>query len=103
MNPNTTIEVLEADGITLTTTPHGTIRAHGPLLDHHRTLITTHKTALLDYLNFTCLTCHGDAAVFDSDGTPWCETHMPATDPAISAALVTLAALGPLTLEQAAS
>lgn len=68
-----------------------------------RTWVAANRQLVLDWLNFTCLTCHGEAAVFDSDGTPWCETHMPATDPAISAALVTLAALGPLTLEQAAS
>lgn len=103
MTPAQLVDQLAADSITLTATPHNTIRAHGTLTDHHRTLITTHKDALLDWLRFTCHTCHHPAAVFDSTGTPWCAEHMPVTDPAIRAAIVTLAQLGPLTLEEQAS
>lgn len=95
---------LDHHGITLTLTPAGRIHLdtdHPP--NHIRDWIAAHRDLVLDWLNFTCVRCGLDAIVFDTNAQPWCEQHMPITDPAISAALVTLAALGPLTLEQAAS
>ena len=95
---------LNLHNITATLTAAGRIHlntTHPP--EPIRQWITHHRQLVLDSLAFTCHHCHHEAAVFDTTGTPWCETHMPATDPAIRAAIVTLAALGPLTLEQAAS
>lgn len=95
---------LDLHNITATLTAAGRIHldtTHPP--DHIRQWITQHRQLVLDWLNFTCVRCGLDAIVFDTNAQPWCEQHMPITDPAISAALVTLAALGPLTLEQAAS
>lgn len=84
--------------ITLTADPDGRIRATpAPIPDTIRTWIVDHRPQVLDWLAFRCH-CGHDAAVFDSDGTPWCDEHMPDTDPAIRAALVTLAQLRP-TLE----
>lgn len=93
---------LDLHNITATLTAAGRIHldtTHPP--DHIRQWITQHRQLVLDSLAFTCHHCHHEAAVFDTTGTPWCETHMPATDPAIKAALTTLATLGPLHLGQA--
>lgn len=95
---------LDHHGLTATLTPAGRIHlntTHPP--EPIRQWIAGHRALVLDWLHFRCHTCGLDAAVFDSHATPWCKTHMPPTDPAIRAAIVTLAALGPLTLEQAAS
>ena len=67
-----------------------------------RTWVAANRQLVLDWLNFTCPTCGLEAQVFDTTGTPWCETHMPITDPAIRAAIATLNTLGPLTLQATA-
>lgn len=97
---------LDVHGLTLTPANKNGIRATGTnttIPDHVRDWIVEHRQLVLDWLHFRCVRCAAEAAVFDSTGTPWCAEHMPVTDPAIRAAIVTLAQLGPLTLEEQAS
>lgn len=93
---------LDRHSITATLTPAGRIHLNttNPP-DHIVTWIKTHRQLVLDWLHHTCHTCHDPAAVYDTDGTPHCTTHMPEQDPAIQAAITTLAALGQLTIEAA--
>lgn len=92
---------LDIHDITLTPTHDNRIHAAGTTIpDHIRTWIADHRTQVLDWLAFRC-ECGYDAAVFDTQGTPWCDEHMPDTDPAIRRALVTLAQLRP-TLQETA-
>lgn len=104
MTTITSIATLDAEldrhGITATLTPAGHIHLNTTTIpDHIRDWITTNRPLTLDWLTFHCHTCHADAHVYDSDGTPHCTTHMPTTDPAIAAAITTLTATGPLTIE----
>lgn len=93
---------LDRHGLTATLTPTGNIHLNTPTPPAHiATWIITNRHLVLDWLHFTCHTCHtpAPAAAFDTTGTPHCTTHMPKQDPAIAAAIHTLAALGQLTIE----
>lgn len=92
---------LDHHGITATLTDNGHIHLdtdHPP--NHIRDWIAAHRDLVLDWLTFHCVACGLDAIVFDTAANPWCETHMPITDPAIRAAIATLNTLGPLTLAE---
>lgn len=79
---------LDHHGITATLTDNGHIHLdtdHPP--NHIRDWIAAHRDLVLDWLTFHCVACGLDAIVFDTAANPWCETHMPITDPAIRAAI----------------